>query len=471
MTGIALPTGTCSGTPQLCSSYSYDNDNRVLTITFPGGASQNYSYDNAGNLKTALGKDSTGTVQTGFTYGYVQSTSPTVDRGIRFSVTENDPSTSNTNVITSYSYGPLLQLMQASNSQHTWSYTYDGAGNRLTDPNGSYQFNSANELCGSSCSSPSYRYDKNGNLTSGPNGGSLSYNAQNQTTSINWNGQSLTGLAYAGAGETERTAAGSASFASSPMGLQESSSPSGYSYFLRDPSGNVIGEEAPGDYHWYYLKDGLGSIVAVVDQSGAVQNRYSYDPYGKASSSGSASNPLGFAGGYLDSTGLVKFGARYYDPSLGRWTQADPAGLVPAFVYARGDPVMNTDPSGLFSYGWCMTISAGWGPGAMLSECVATTNFRQFGGTATVGSGGQSPGASLTYGSQYSNANSLADLSSWFGYGNFGGFTPFYGLGGNVGVFGGNGVMGGSTNLGIGVPGVDLSGGASYTWVRCFVGC
>jgi RHS repeat-associated protein len=38
-------------------------------------------------------------------------------------------------------------------------------------------------------------------------------------------------------------------------------------------------------------------------------------------------NPWKFAAGYLDSsTGLYKFGTRYYDPTLGRWTQQDPVG-------------------------------------------------------------------------------------------------------------------------------------------------
>ncbi len=53
---------------------------------------------------------------------------------------------------------------------------------------------------------------------------------------------------------------------------------------------------------------------------------YQYDPYGNlTSSTGSVANPWRFAGGYFDSgTGLYKFGARYYDPTLGRWSQQDP---------------------------------------------------------------------------------------------------------------------------------------------------
>ena len=35
--------------------------------------------------------------------------------------------------------------------------------------------------------------------------------------------------------------------------------------------------------------------------------------------------PFGFAGGlYDEDTGLIRFGARDYDPSVGRWTAKDP---------------------------------------------------------------------------------------------------------------------------------------------------
>lgn len=41
----------------------------------------------------------------------------------------------------------------------------------------------------------------------------------------------------------------------------------------------------------------------------------------------SATSLWQYAGGYRDvNTGLYKFGERYYDPTLGRWTQQDPIG-------------------------------------------------------------------------------------------------------------------------------------------------
>jgi RHS repeat-associated protein len=62
--------------------------------------------------------------------------------------------------------------------------------------------------------------------------------------------------------------------------------------------------------------------------------------------------PTGFAGGLYDpDTGLVRFGARDYDPTTGRWTARDPilflGGLTSLYQYVGGDPVNRVDRTGL----------------------------------------------------------------------------------------------------------------------------
>ena len=62
--------------------------------------------------------------------------------------------------------------------------------------------------------------------------------------------------------------------------------------------------------------------------------------------------PFGFGGGLCDpETGLVRFGARDYDPVVGRWTSKDPirfdGGQTNIYVYGGNDPVNRLDPSGL----------------------------------------------------------------------------------------------------------------------------
>ena len=60
-----------------------------------------------------------------------------------------------------------------------------------------------------------------------------------------------------------------------------------------------------------------------------------------------------FADDYLDASGYYQFGVRYYDPTLGRWTQQDPVGgslgnlnSGNRYTYVEDDPVNLVDPSG-----------------------------------------------------------------------------------------------------------------------------
>jgi RHS repeat-associated protein len=77
--------------------------------------------------------------------------------------------------------------------------------------------------------------------------------------------------------------------------------------------------------------------------------------------------PFGFAGGLYDAaTGLVRFGARDYDPSVGRWTSKDPvrfAGGMNIYGYVVNDPVNRLDPTGKFPpFDW-LCQHTGWGCG------------------------------------------------------------------------------------------------------------
>jgi RHS repeat-associated protein len=62
---------------------------------------------------------------------------------------------------------------------------------------------------------------------------------------------------------------------------------------------------------------------------------------------------FGWAGGLYDpDTGLLRFGARDYDPEIGRWTAPDPIGFGGGdgnlYTYVGNDPVNVTDVSGLY---------------------------------------------------------------------------------------------------------------------------
>ncbi len=102
------------------------------------------------------------------------------------------------------------------------------------------------------------------------------------------------------------------------------------------------------------ISDPLGSPVEVVDTTtGAIVEQISYDAWGTITSDTNPGfQPFGFAGGLYDAeTGLVHFGARDYDPVIGRWTTRDPLGFAGGdtnlYGYVLQDPVNFVDPSGL----------------------------------------------------------------------------------------------------------------------------
>ncbi|MGH7740531.1 MAG: RHS repeat domain-containing protein, partial [Candidatus Eiseniibacteriota bacterium] len=250
-----------------------------------------------------------------------------------------------------------------------------------------------------------YRYDSNGNRTSFKNPQSssdtatASYDAQDRLLryrdstytytaagelASKTGGSSVTGYVYDPLGNLVRVALPSADTltyssdgAGRRVGRRMNGSWSGgwvYQNALNvagelDQSGAVIrryvyGVEGhvpalmlEGSNTYRLITDQLGSVRGVVDvSSGAVVQRRDYDAWGVVTaSSGTNTQEIGYAGGLTDaSTGLVRFGARDYDPVAARWTCKDPilfaGGSTSLSEYAADDPVNNSDPSGLFQY-------------------------------------------------------------------------------------------------------------------------
>ncbi len=102
------------------------------------------------------------------------------------------------------------------------------------------------------------------------------------------------------------------------------------------------------------VTDQLGSVRLVADASdGSIAQRIDYDAFGRVTlDTNSGFQPFGFAGGlYEPQTGLIRLGARDYDPESGRWTTKDPIGFAGGsaelYTYVENDPINFVDPSGL----------------------------------------------------------------------------------------------------------------------------
>lgn len=116
--------------------------------------------------------------------------------------------------------------------------------------------------------------------------------------------------------------------------------------------------QARGGRISYYLYDGHGDVRALLDEAGAVTDRYRYSAYGELTSkTGNTENHYLYTGEYYDGTsGLYYLRARYMNPSTGSFLTmdtyegniSDPVTLH-KYLYANGNPVMYNDPSGHFS--------------------------------------------------------------------------------------------------------------------------
>ena len=105
-------------------------------------------------------------------------------------------------------------------------------------------------------------------------------------------------------------------------------------------------------YH-YYLQDHQGNNRVVLNQNGTVEEVNHYYPFGGLFASSTNVQPYKYNGKELDTKkGLnwYDYGARHYDPALGRFTTVDPmAGedyTTSPYGYCGNNPTNFIDPSG-----------------------------------------------------------------------------------------------------------------------------
>jgi len=121
-------------------------------------------------------------------------------------------------------------------------------------------------------------------------------------------------------------------------------------------AGNIPQYLVKGGVTYRIIADHLGSPRLVVNTAdGTIAQRMDYDEFGNVIlDTNPGFQPFGFAGGIYDrDTGLVRHGARDYDPETGRWTAKDPIGFGGGdsnlYGYVFNDPANAIDPSGLES--------------------------------------------------------------------------------------------------------------------------
>ncbi|WP_420787748.1 FG-GAP-like repeat-containing protein [Shewanella chilikensis] len=116
---------------------------------------------------------------------------------------------------------------------------------------------------------------------------------------------------------------------------------------------------------FYLHKDHQGSTTTITNKSGNVVQQFTYDPWGKQTAAYSHSllndyiapaASKGYTGHEgIDNLNLIHMNGRIYDPTIGRFLQADPHIQAPTdtqsynrYSYVLNNPMSYTDPSGFF---------------------------------------------------------------------------------------------------------------------------
>lgn len=335
-------------TPQGTVSYTYDNADRRLTMDVPGQSQVVYGYDDADRLSSLTRGSSSVAI------GYDDA-----DR--RTSVTLPD------GIAEQYGYDNASELTGityklGAATLGDLNYGYDSAGKRnavwgtyaRTGPptavTSATTYNVANQL--TKWANKATANDLNGSLTNDSLGTTYTWNNRGQLASTSKTGTSV-GYAYDAFGrrKSETVNGTTTSFLyDGPNVVQEQSA--SFVNLLTGLGTDETFSRTIGSDQKSLLRDALGSTVALADASGAVTTSYTYEPFGKATSSGAAStNSFQYTGRESDANGLTELRARYYSPTLQRSLSEDPIGLAGGqanlYAYVSNSPMNLVDPSGL----------------------------------------------------------------------------------------------------------------------------
>ena len=311
-------------------NYTYDNAGNITAIT-SGGKRISYQYDKLNQLirenngvlnETILYTyDAGGNITSRKTYDYTEGTLQTIKKNETFSYRSD---------------GWKDQLL----SWNGYRYTYDAGGNPTLLRGVPLTWGEGRRLKKVSLSwgTVDFAYDSDGKRVRKTSG--------NTETKYYYNGSTLSGLV--------RTTTGSTGTTKTTV------------QFVYDAEGKPFLLRLNGKTDYFYLYNGLGDVVGLIDSSNKVVVRYQYNSWGKVTSSEDTSgvslatlNPFRYRKYVYDpETGLYCLGSRYYDPEVGRFVNADDPGTIFAkpqelynknlYAYCDNNPVIREDIQGYF---------------------------------------------------------------------------------------------------------------------------
>ena len=334
------------------TNYSYDSCGRIVKVSAPGKTTL-YSYDNNGNRANQAE-----TYTSAQPSGYIDAST---SKEIQYMLKKSIYTYSNADQLLK-----LVEVLYDENSREiarkTTKYIYDSNGNQLkqstsctlTDntqlrpvTNGTAYGEGITDSINAQIEKVSYTYDGFNRLVSAE---TIKLGKRTIAKYV-YNGDDLRESKTVIEGDkTEQTYytydRQHVILETDAAGNQKASYIKGINYIAKaDSKGNTA----------FYLYNGHGDVVQMVDSTGEIINQYDYDIWGNPTLTiETAANAIRYAGEFMDTeTGMYYLRARYYDPYTGRFVSEDsywgedknPLSLN-LYTYCHNDPIMFTDPDG-----------------------------------------------------------------------------------------------------------------------------
>jgi RHS repeat-associated protein len=278
----------------------------------------------------------------------------------------------------SYSYDGLDRLTSASCTSWSHTYAYDKVGNRTSKDSVTYTINTVNEVTSLS-DGTSFTYDANGNRTQktkGTDTWAYTYDYANRLTRVEKNSSILGEYVYDGDGKRIQATQDSktTTYIYSGVTVLYEETTTGTADYIYGPTGRLAKRTTINQQSntYYYHTDYLGSTRLVTDGNKTIVTAVTFHPFGESSTQEGSEHYL-FTGKEKDVTGLYYYGARYYDPEIGRFTTRDtwPGSIqdpqsLNRHTYCYNNPLKYVDQWGNFAClgGLVLTLGAiplwGW---------------------------------------------------------------------------------------------------------------